>query len=282
MPRMILDSHTHAWEYWPYEPPVPDHESRGRVEQLLWEMDRSGVEMAVLVCARIDHNPQNNDYVAECVAKYPDRLVQFADVDCAWTETYHAPGAAARLAAAAARYGLKGYTHYLRSDHDWFESEEGLAFFRTTADLGLIASLALGPEWQPALRKLARQFPSVPFLCHHMAGARADEPAPHPGLQEILASAAVPNIYLKLSGFHYVSQVSWEYPYPDTGWIVRQLYEQYGPERLCWGSDYPVVRFHMTYRQALEAFRTHCLFVPEVDQEQILGRNLQRLLSGER
>jgi L-fuconolactonase len=282
MPRMILDSHTHAWDYWPYEPPVPDHESRGRVEQLLWEMDRSGVDMAVLVCARIEHNPRNNDYVAECVAKYPDRLVQFADVDCSWTETYHAPGAAARLAAAAARYGLKGYTHYLRSDHDWFESEEGLAFFRTTADLGLIASLALGPEWQPALRKLARRFPSIPFLCHHMAGARADEPAPHPGLQEILASAAVPNIYLKLSGFHYVSQVSWEYPYPDTGWIVRRLYEEYGPERLCWGSDYPVVRFHMTYRQALEAFRTHCPFVPAADQEQILGRNLQRLLDGER
>jgi L-fuconolactonase len=281
---MIIDSHTHAWEYWPYEPPVPDRESRGRVEQLLWEMDRSGVQRAVLVCARIEHNPRNNDYVAGCVAKYPDRLVQFADVDCSWTETYHAPGAAARLAAAAARYGLKGYTHYLRSDYDWFESDEGLAFFQTTADLGLIASLALGPSGGglAALRKLARRFPSVPFLCHHMAGARADEPAPHPGLQEILASAAVPNIYLKLSGFHYVSQVSWEYPYPDTAWIVRRLYEQYGPERLCWGSDYPVVRFHMTYRQALEAFRTHCSFVPEADQERILGRNLQRLLDGER
>src|SRR5262249_43127203 len=174
-PGMMIDSHTHAWEYWPYQPPVPDPESRGRVEQLLWEMDRCGVDMAVLVCARIEHNPRNNDYVAGCVAQYPDRLVQFADVDCSWTETYHAPGAAARLAAAAAQYGLKGYTHYLKRDTDWFESEEGLAFFRTTAELGLIASLALGPEWQPALRTLARRFPSILFLCHHMAGARAVE-----------------------------------------------------------------------------------------------------------
>ena len=45
----IIDSHTHAWQYWPYEPPVPDHESRGKVEQLLWEMDRVGVDKAVLV-----------------------------------------------------------------------------------------------------------------------------------------------------------------------------------------------------------------------------------------
>ena len=46
---MIIDCHTHTWEYWPYNPPVPDHESRGRVEQLLWEMDRNQVDQAVLV-----------------------------------------------------------------------------------------------------------------------------------------------------------------------------------------------------------------------------------------
>ena len=40
----------------------------------------------------------NNDYVAERVKVYPDRLIQFADVDCSWTETYHTPGVAGRLA----------------------------------------------------------------------------------------------------------------------------------------------------------------------------------------
>ena len=70
---------------------MPDHNSRGRVEQLLWEMDRHGVDKAVLVCARIEHNPHNNDYVAEQIRTYPDRLVQFADVDCSWSEEYHTP-----------------------------------------------------------------------------------------------------------------------------------------------------------------------------------------------
>jgi len=114
-----------------------------------------------------------------------------------------------------------------------------------------------------------------------MAGARAGEELPHLNLQEILKSAAVPNIYIKLSGFHYVSQVSWDYPYSDTFWIVRKLYEHYGPERLCWGSDYPVVRFSMTYQHSLEVFRKHCNFIPEAHQKLILGMNLQRLLSME-
>ncbi len=278
---MIIDSHSHAWPRWPYQPPVPDGESRGRIEQLLHEMDRHGIDQAVLVCARIDHNPDNNDYIFECAQRYPDRIIQFADVDCSWTETYHTPGAAARLAAAADKYALQGYTHYLRGDDDgsWFFSDEGQQFFQTTADRGLIASIAMGPQQQAPLRKLAAQFPSITFLCHHMGGARAGEAPPYPNLKEILASAKMPNINIKMSGFGYVSQVPWGYPYSDTSWIVRALYEHFGPDRLCWGSDYPVVRSYMTYQHSLEAFRTHCTFIPDADKTRILGDSLNRLLT---
>lgn len=274
---MVIDSHTHAWPRWPYQPPVPDDESRGRVEQLLHEMDLHNVDRAVLICARIDRNADNNDYVAQCVQRYPKRLIQFADVDCAWTDTYHTPGAAARLKTAAETYSLKGYTHYLSGDDDgsWFFSAEGQRFFQTTADLGLIASIAMSGAQHAPLRKLAAQFPTVPFLCHHMAGARVGDET---RFQEVLASAKVPNIHVKMSGFAYVSQISWEYPYADTHDIVRALYEHFGPERLCWGSDYPVVRSFMTYQHALEAFRTHCAFIPAADQAQILGGTLHRLL----
>ena len=55
---------------------------------------------------------------------------QFADVDCSWTDTYHTPGAADRLRAAAERYHLKGFTHYLKDDVEWFGSAEGRAFFQ--------------------------------------------------------------------------------------------------------------------------------------------------------
>lgn len=278
---MIIDSHTHAWPRWPYQPPVPDDESRGKVEQLLHEMDLHNVDKAVLICARIERNPDNNDYAADCVQRYPDRLIQFADVDCSWTDTYHTDGAADRLKTAAETYQLKGYTHYLRGDDDcsWFFSDEGQRFFQTTAELGLIASIAMGNHHHPSLRKLAAQFPTVPFLCHHMAGARASEDPPFPQLEQVLTSASVSNIYVKMSGFAYVSEVSWDFPYKDTHRVVRALYEHYGAERLCWGSDYPVVRNFMTYQHAIEAFRTHCTFITEDDKSEILGGTLHRLLT---
>lgn len=277
---MIIDSHCHAWTYWPYEPPVPDPTSRGTVEQLLFEMDQHGVDQAVLVSARIDHNPENNDYVAECVRRFPDRLYQFADVDCFWTDTYHAPGAADRLAAAVRTYGLRGFTHYVSADDDgsWFFSDEGLAFLRRAAELNQIASFSLPVRLHPVLRRVAERFPSVPFLCHHMGFPRAAEGPDSTALAEIRASAALPNIHVKLSGFHYVGPVAWEYPFPECEYVVRTLYEHYGPERLHWGSDYPVVRRALTFQQALEAVRTHCTFIPPADMARILGDSLHDLL----
>ena len=279
---MIIDSHCHAWTRWPYQPPVPDDAQRGRIEQLLHEMDQNGVGQAVVICAQIDRNPDNNAYIAEQVPRYAPRIHQFPDVDSFWSPTYHQPGAAERLNAVVEQRGrIKGFTHYLAEADDgaWLASEDGHAFFRVAAERNLIASIACHPHQQPAIRHIAAAFPSLPFLCHHLAGVRAGEGPPHAGLKEVLASAHVPNIYIKLSGFAYCSQLNWDYPYCDTHWIVCTMYEHFGPYRMCWGSDYPVVRFFMTYRQSIEAFRTHCTFVPEADKARILGETLGGLLA---
>jgi L-fuconolactonase len=279
---MILDSHTHAWPLWPYQPPVPDDEHRGKIEQLLHEMDLNGVERAVIICAQIDRNPDNNAYIAQQIARFPTRLVQFVDLDSEWAPTYHQPGSVDRLTQMADQWPIRGFTHYLAQDEDgsWLYSEVGQQVFQVAAERRLIASLSAQPHHQTAIRRIAERFPSVPILCHHLGQVKSHGATSQDGLKEVLASAKVPNIFIKLSGFAYSSAVDWDYPYSDTHSVVRAEYEHFGPQRMCWGSDYPVVRFFMTYRQALEAFRTHCSFVPEADQEWILGRTLHRLLGG--
>ena len=94
---MIVDSHCHAWRYWPYEPPVPDPTSRGTVEQLLWEMDQNGVDKAVVIWPGSTTTRTTTTTSRMPLRRFPDRLYQFADVDCRWWETYHQPGAADRL-----------------------------------------------------------------------------------------------------------------------------------------------------------------------------------------
>lgn len=277
---MIVDSHCHAWTYWPYIPEVPDPESRGTIEQLLFAMDQSGVDCAMIVCARIEHNPGNNEYIGEQVKKYPGRVYQVADVDCSWWPTYHTPGAAERLAQTADSLPIVGFTHYLAgSDNgEWFQTDDGRDFFRVAAERNLIASIACAPQHLAAIRQAAQEFPSVPILLHHMAGMKSEYQWPNENLQELMRCASHNNIYVKISGFAYASTVKWDFPYSESLWIVRAIYENFGAKRMCWGSDYPVVRQFMTYRHALEAFRTHCTFVTEEDKAWILGKNLYALL----
>ena len=275
---MIIDSHCHAWTYWPYQPPVPDPEQRGLVEQLLHEMDVNGVDEALIVCAEITHNPDNNAYIAEHVRRNP-RLHQVADVDSMWKETYHQPGATDRLKATIQQWPLKGFTHYLKFEDDgsWLTSEEGMQFFGVAAENRLIASLHCHPHHQAAIRDVAARFPEMPILIHHLGHPKVDDAD---GLKQILASASQPNIYIKLSGFYYgTAQEKWDYPLADMQTVVRAEYEHFGPRRMCWGSDYPVVRRFMTYRQAMEKFRTHCDFVPPDDQAWIMGDTLAGLLA---
>jgi predicted TIM-barrel fold metal-dependent hydrolase len=278
---MIIDSHCHAWSTWPYRPPAPDPESRGRVEQLLYEMDANGVDAAAIVCAQIDRNPDNNAYVAEQVKRTSNRLHMIADLDSEWSPTYHQPGAAARLREMAEKWPLAGFTHYLKRQEDgsWLDSGEGQALFQAAAEHKLIASLSCFPHQQAAIRRAAEKFPEVAILCHHLGHPKLGKNSLEGNLADLLASARHPNLYIKVSGFAYATDRKWEYPYAEVLPIVRALYDAYGPERMCWGSDYPVVRFSMTYRQALEVLRTHCTYIPDEDKRLILGETLRRLLA---
>ena len=277
-----IDSHCHAWNHWPYLPEVPDPAHHGSYQTLLDQMDVNGVDRATIVCAQIHHNRDNNDYVAAAVRAHPDRLVQFADVDSWWSDSYHTPGAAQRLEAALAQYPMKAFTQYVAASDDagWFYSQEGLDFFSVANDAKIIASLAIGPQHQPAVRKVAEAFPDLAILCHHMSGLRAHGDDAKSQLENVVQSASLHNVHLKLSGFHYLTDQSkvWDFPYSDTHWVYEACYAAYGA-RMCWGSDFPVVKKAMTHRQSLEAFRAHLSFISESDRAAIGGGTLESLLA---
>jgi L-fuconolactonase len=275
-----LDSHCHAWRLWPYAPPVPDEDSRATVEQLIYEMDANGVEQALVVCAAIGKNPENIEYVAAGRDRFPDRIRLVADLDCTWSSTYHEPGSADRLRALDDRYGLTGFAHYTGDHNDgWLLSAEADALLAVASERGLLVSLGAGPAWHADLRTLAGKHPTVPILCQTLGGANAAGGVDSPDLNEVLASAAVANIYIKAAGFHYSSARGWDYPWPDAVAVLGRLFDAYGSERLCWGSDFPASARFCTFRQSLEVVREYCPFFTDDDLRLVLGGTLQRVLN---
>jgi L-fuconolactonase len=273
---LIVDSHSHAWDHWPYEPRPPDAHLRGDVAQLLFEMDNHGVDLALVVAAEIEHNRSNNAYVAGAVGRHPDRLLHVADVDSRWSRLHHTPGAADRLRALVRAYEPVGLTHYVGRENDgWLASDEGMEFFGVAAEHRLIVSLAASPAWQEDIRSIARAYPGMPILCHHLAGIRRRAAN---GLRDVLASRDCQNIFIKVSGFYYGADRQWDFPFPREIEIVRELYRQLGPHRLVWASDFPASRRWITYTQSLEMVRTHCDFIAVDHLPAILGGNMRTIL----
>src|SRR5690606_27243251 len=93
----------------------------------------------------------------------------------------------------------------------------------------------------------------------------------------VRAAASRPNIFVKVSGMGNVAAPEDEYPYVQLAWIPRLLRESFGPDRLIWGSDYPVSHRHMTYGQALAMTTRHGPFTAE-EQAAVLGGTITRLL----
>ena len=121
-----------------------------------------------------------------------------------WSDTYHAPGSADRLRVLDDRYGLTGFAHYTADKNDgWLVSDEADAVFSLAAERGLLISLGASPAWQADLRTIARRHSSVPVLCQTLGGVPAADGVNSPALYELLASAEVPNIFVKVAGFHY-------------------------------------------------------------------------------
>lgn len=284
---MLFDSHCHAWRNWPYAESVPDPHTRGSVDALLWDMDENQVDRAAVVCVRMGReegercaNDDNNDYVAAAINAHPDRLVMLADVDCCWTEAeYHKPRAARRLEQAVGRYGLSGFTHYVEGDNDgWLWSEDGQEFFATAARLDLVASLALSAPWFSDLRQVAQAYPTLPILLHHLGMLRLARPTFATDLAALMGLADLPNLYLKLSGLHYLAQDAWDFPFVEVQErVFRPLLAAFGADRFVWGSDFSAVGRYITYPQSLELVRSRLQGLGAADLDLVLGGTLDQL-----
>ena len=279
---MIVDAHCHVWERWPYQPPPPDIDTRARAEQLLFQMDANGVERAVVICAAIADNPRNVEAAFEAAARHVGRLLVFPDLESRWQPHYGIAGALGRLDEALSRWDFRGFTVYLddASDGSWLVSPDAGAFFARAVERRLLLSLSVVPHQMPFVVRLAVAHPGLPILLHHY-GFLGPRSAATPDARElVIAGAAQPNIYVKVSGLGNVSAPDDEYPYADLRWVRDAVHDAYGAERLIWGSDYPVSSRHMTYRQTLSLVRRHSGF-DEAALASVLGGTMDRsLLSG--
>ncbi len=99
---------------------------------------------------------------------------------------------------------------------------------------------------------LARRLPDLPMVIDHLAKPRIKDQGLDDWLPQFRAAAAFPNVFCKLSGL--ITEADWR------GWTVADLQpyvnaalDFFGPDRLMFGSDWPVCELAGTYEQVYRA-----------------------------
>ena len=59
--------------------------------------------------------------------------------------------------------------------------------------------------------------------------------------------------------------------------IPNRLYDAFGPQRLMWGTDWPLVEAHCGYAKALAMVRDEMKFLSEEDKSWMLSRTVERV-----
>jgi predicted TIM-barrel fold metal-dependent hydrolase len=265
----IIDPHVHVWASdprypWAKETTRPPQRD-ATPETLLELMKANGVEKTVIV-QYIGYR-WDNRYVADTLKKYPQRFQGVARVN---PQDPAAPDHLSRLAAE----GFRGVRLSPGADAsgDWIRGDPMPPLWKRAESLKVPMQILAPITRMPDVGRLTEHYPELTVVIDHMADCPVDRPAE---LEKLIALARYPKVFVKVSHTWSISRQP--YPYLDAQEHVKRLYAAFGPQRLMWGTDWPVVEERASYRQALTVVRDDMKFLSEEDKAWVLSKTIERV-----
>ncbi|MDA8313368.1 MAG: amidohydrolase family protein [Actinomycetota bacterium] len=174
---------------------------------------------------------------------------------------------------------LRGVRHPLLGEPDpnWLTRSEVLAGLRELGEARLCFDVVALPGQLEAAVGAARSVPELSFVLDHMGGPPASTRDPAGDSARAWAGAirdlgALSNVTCKLSGIHGASARAEELrPFFDT------VLEAFGPERLLFGSDWPVSSLTAGYGAVLELYRELTASLTRAEQDAIFEGTARRV-----
>jgi predicted TIM-barrel fold metal-dependent hydrolase len=124
----------------------------------------------------------------------------------------------------------------------------------------------------PDVAKLAERLPDLAVVIDHMADCPVDQPQE---LEKLLALERYPKVFVKISHTWSISKQA--YPYLDAQEFVKRLHGKFGPRRLMWATDWPIVERVSSYGKALTVVRDEMKFLNDEDKSWMLSKTIERV-----
>ncbi len=264
---MWIDAHQHFWQYdaardrW-----ITDEMAvlkRDYLPQHLCpELSKAGIDATVAVQA--DQSENETRFLLEMAESNPwvAGVVGWVDL--------RAENVEERLEYFS-RFGkLRGFRHVAQSEPDdrFLMREDFLRGISKLERFGFTYDILIYPRQLPAAAELAARFPRQKFVVDHMAKPVVKTGEMEPWASYIKKIAQCENAWCKVSGL--ITEADWKHwkaadfkPYLDA------VFESFGPDRLMFGSDWPVCLLAGSYQQVKELVADYAA----PDQDKIFGLN---------
>jgi len=271
---MRIDAHQHFWRVargdygWLTPKLEPIYRDFG-IDDLTPHLDAADISGTVLVQAAATEAETN--FLLE-VAAGSGGLVKAV---VGWAD-FEAPDAAHRLARLARNPLLRGVRPMMQdiADTDWMLRPALEPAFRAIVDLGLRFDALVQPRHLATLRKLVDRYPGLQLVVDHGAKPRIADGTREAWATEMRVLARETAVWCKLSGL--ITEASERWAVADLMPYVDHLLDCFGPERLLWGSDWPVVELAGGYARWWRATEELLRPLDATSRVRILGENAAR------
>ena len=270
----MIDAHQHFWELgrgdyrWLTPALAPIHRDFGP-DDLRPILTHHGITRTVLVqAAPTEAETRYLLAIANCT--------DFVAGVVGWTD-FEAPDAPDRIAALAEDPALLGLRPMVQDipDDDWL-LRPGLApAFAAIASHDLIFDALVLPRHLPRLLLVIERYPGLTIVVDHGAKPEIRDRRFEPWTTDLRRVAEAPHVACKLSGLATEAEPGWTVeslrPYAE------RLLELFGPSRLLWGSDWPVVNLAGGYDRWREVTGILLAGLAPEERSAILGGTAARV-----
>lgn len=190
------------------------------------------------------------------------------------------PQAAEQLAELAAHPRLVGIRHVVQDEPDdrFLDSAEFRRGVGELANFDLKYDLLIYPRQLPAAIDFVAAFPEQPMVLDHLAKPEARAGSFEPWAGQLAELSRAENLCVKLSGL--ITEADWERWTADG--LRRYLdhtLECFGPERVMFGSDWPVCLLAGSYDRVTELIDGFATALSPDERAALFGGNAARFYS---
>lgn len=266
----IIDPHVHVWKHdpkFPFAPGARVPERDATPETLLGLMKANGVSKTVII--QVIHYRYENGYLASVLKQYAGTFIGVCRVD---PLNPAAPDHLSELT----EQGFRGVRLSPSGDAsgDWIRGPLMPPLWKRCGALKVPMTVLAPVTRMPDVGVLLEKTPDLTVVIDHMADCPIDRPAE---LEKLIALERYPNVFVKIS--HTWSISKQPYPWLDAQEYVKRLHHAFGPRRLMWATDWPIIEDRSTYSRALSVVRDEMRFLNAEDLRWMLCKTIERVWS---